>query len=169
MYAGVDYDTKAIHVVLLPEEGPARYLPFVMHGHDAFERTRVVRDVMPARGWWEDEGVIAIGIEEPMGQSTRPLNRVQGAVLACLPSSILVQPFMPGEWRNAVELKGNATKEAVAEFVLEMRGLDQALANEGTCQDALWTPVELDEWPQDACDAYCLALAVQKRTEPVAA
>ena len=153
MYAGVDYDTKAIHVVLLPEEGPARYLPFVMHGHDAFERTRVVRDVMPARGWWEDEGVIAIGIEEPMGQNTRPLNRVQGSVIACLPSSLLVQPLMPHEWRRDIGLPGNASKEDVHSYLF---------------QDA--AVIDSDgEWPQDAFDAYALALAVQRRTEPVAA
>ncbi len=152
MYAGIDYDTKAVHVVLLPDEGPARYLPFVMHGHDAFERTRAVRDVMPGRGWWEDEGVISIGIEEPMGQSTRPLNRVQGAILSCLPSSLLVHPMRPVEWRKHVGLAGNCGKVEIATFV-----------NGGKP----WLP-ERQDWPQDACDAYCLALAVQKLTEPVA-
>ena len=155
MYAGIDYDSFGIHVVLLPDEGPPRYLPFVMHGHDAFERTRAVRDVMPSRGWWEDEGVIAIGIEEPMGQNTRPVNRVQGAVLACLPASVLVQPFRPGEWRYAVKLPGNASKDIVAEFVAE-----QFFGEIGAAL--------IGDWPQDACDAYCLALAVQKLTAPVA-
>lgn len=154
MYAGIDYDSHAIHVVLLPDEGPPRYLPFVLTSHPrAFERTRTVRDVMPARGWWADEGVIAIGIEEPMGHSTRPLNRIQGAILSCLPGDVLVNPMMPGEWRKAVGLSGNAPKIEIATFV-----------NGGKP----WLP-ERQDWPQDACDAYCLALAVQKLTEPVSA
>ena len=64
MYAGIDFDTNAVHVVLLPEVAPPRYLPFVLEGHDAFERTRQIREVMPPRGWWEDEGVVAIAIDE---------------------------------------------------------------------------------------------------------
>jgi hypothetical protein len=159
MYAGIDFDSHAIHVVLLPDEGPPSYLPFVLTTHPrAFERTRTVRDVMPARSWWADEGVIAIGIEEPMGHSTRPLNRVQGAILACLPSDMLVNPMMPGEWRKEVGLSGNASKDEVALFV-------------GACiwPDAPLPLIPASTWPQDACDAYCLALAVQKLTEPVAA
>lgn len=153
MYAGIDYDSHAVHVVLLPDEGAARYLPFVLTSHPgAFERTRSVRDVMPARGWWGDEGVIAIGIEEPMGHSTRPLNRVQGAILACLPSALLVNPMMPGEWRKEVGLPGNCSKEEVFHFVSRVAPLEVA-----------------DTWPQDAMDAYCLALAVQKLTEPMSA
>jgi hypothetical protein len=158
MYAGIDFDTFGVHVVLLPDEGPPQYLPFVMHGQDAFERTRAIRDVMPARGWWEDEGVIAIGIEEPMGQSTRPLNRAQGAILSCLPSSLLVYPMRPGEWRNKVDLPGNASKEDVALFVGSQVWPDAPL------------PVKpASTWPQDACDAYCMALAVQRLTAPMAA
>ena len=155
MYAGIDYDTNAVHIVLVPEEGIPTYLPFVLYGHDAFERTRAVRDVMPARGWWEDEGIIAIGIEEPMGHSTRPLNRMQGAILSCLPAGLLVQPWRPGEWRKEVGLPGNATKEDVARFA---GGL-------------LWPDAPLRVVPssQDACDAFCIALATQLRTELVVA
>lgn len=159
MYAGIDFDTRAVHVVLLPDEGPARYLPFVMHGHDAFERTRAVRDVMPARGCWEDEGVIAIGIEEPMGRGSvvQKLNVVQGAILSCLPRSLLVNPMRPSVWRTAVGMPGNASKDDVAAFALD-------------AMSAFWREaVREDYWPQDAYDAWCMARAVQKLTEPVAA
>jgi hypothetical protein len=160
MYAGIDFDTKAVHIVLVPEEGSPQYIPCVMEGHDAFERTRVVRDVMPGRGWWRDVGVIACGIEEPMGRGSvvQKLNVVQGAILACLPGELLVNPMRPSVWRTAVGLAGNATKETVALFV-------------GACvwPDAPLPVKPASTWPQDACDAYCLALAVQKLTEPVAA
>ncbi len=162
MYAGIDYDTKAVHVVLLPEEGPPRYLPFVMHGVDPFDRARVVRDVMPARGWWADEGVIAIGIEEQasgspkMRASVQKLKMIQGAVLACLPSGdMVVEPFLPNEWRHTLDLPGNASKDDVAMFVHE-----QFFGVAAT---------QIEDWPQDAADAYCLALAVQRRLAPVAA
>lgn len=155
MYAGIDFDTKAVHVVLLPDDGPARYLPFVMDGQGAFERTRAIRDVMPARGWWADEGVIACGIEEPMGRGSvvQKLNVVQGAILSCLPRYLLVNPMRPSVWRVAVGLPGNASKEDVAGFTNNYKP---------------WPP-DRQDWPQDACDAYCMALAVQKLTEPVAA
>lgn len=168
MYAGVDFDTKAIHIVLLPEEGPAQYLPCVMHGHDAFERTRVVRDVMPARGWWEDQGVIALGIEEPMGRGSvvQKLNVVQGAVLACLPTYLLVYPMRPSVWRTKVDLAGNSSKEDVARFGLLVRRFGSRILE---MNQSLVTPFDLEAWPQDAYDAICMALAVQKLTEPVAA
>ncbi len=151
---GIDFDTHCVHCVLLPEEGHARYLPFRLEGQDAFERTRSVRDAMPSRSYWRDEGVIALGIEEPQGISkstVAKLKAVQGAVLACLPSYLLVHPMVPARWRAEVGLPGNATKEDVFQYVRQ----DAPLY--GYCE----------EWPQDAFDAYCLALAVQKLTEPV--
>lgn len=162
-FAGIDFDTWAVHVVLVPEEGLAEYHRYALpRDGDAFDRTRHVRDALPSRQWWLDEGIVAAGIEEPMGQSTRPLNRVQGAILSCLPTELLVHPMRPGEWRAACELPGNAKKEAVAEWVEAQR--ESYLENRGTCREPQWALFTLEPWPQDAADAYCMARAVEKLT-----
>jgi len=159
VYAGIDFDTKAVHIVLLPEEGDPQYLPCVMQGHDAFERTRVVRDVMPGRGWWRDVGVIACGIEEPMGRGSvvQKLNVVQGAILSCLPRDLLVNPMRPSVWRTQAGMAGNSKKVDV-EFWCRFSS-----PHAGT---GFFSGLS---WPQDAFDAYCLAVAVEKLTEPMAA
>lgn len=169
MYAGIDFDTHAVHVVLLPEEGLADYYRYELMGADAFERTRQVRDAMPPRTWWTDEGVIGAFIEEPAGKQTGYQFRVQGAILACLPPSLLVEKFMPSQWRKMVELKGNASKEEVAAFVMERRMNERSMENRGTCQEPLWEWAAMPDWPQDACDAYCLAMCAEMLTEPLAA
>lgn len=146
-FAGIDFDTFGVHVVLLQEDRPrADYHHFPLEdGADAFERTRSVRDAMPARGWWNDHGVVAAGIEEPAGRSVGFAFRVQGGILACLPRRLLVEKFMPSQWRKAVGLPGNCTKDRVRLFV----------------HDDLRARAR---WRQDACDAFCLALAVEKVT-----
>jgi Holliday junction resolvasome RuvABC endonuclease subunit len=57
-----------------------------------------------------------------------------------------VQPWIPSAWRKTVGLPGNASKGDVANFV--------------------WRTADAHEiaraaWPQDACDAYCIALATR--------
>lgn len=154
-FAGCDFDTHAIHVVLILEEGPPEYHRFELEGHDAFERSRDVRDKMPSRGWWADQGVIALAIEEPMGRGSvvQKLNVVQGAVLSCLPRELLVNPMRPSTWRVEAGMKGNAPKEEVARFVGSRIWPDSPLPL-----------IPASTWPQDACDAYCLALAAEKLT-----
>lgn len=144
--AGVDYSTHAVDCVFIDDDtGRAEWRHWPLTGNDSFDRTRAVRDAMPSRGWWEDEGVLAIGIEHPGGHhGTRDMIRVQGAILACLPTSLLVCPWPPAKWRKAVGLPGNASKLAVAAWA------DRHLAR---------SQVSWGTWPQDACDAYCIAQA----------
>lgn len=139
-YAGIDFDTHAVHLVLRPEDGrPATYTRYALAGVEAWQRARAVRDAMPSRGWWRDEGVVAVGLEEPFGYggSGAKLVRVQGAILACLPPELIVHLIPPGVWRTLVGLPGNASKAEVARYVAHTN------------------------WPQDACDAFCLALAAE--------
>lgn len=170
LFAGVDYDTHAVHVVFLPEEGHAEYRAFKLEGADPFERARQVREVMPPRSWWTDEGVVSVCIEEQhsgspkMRHSIQQLKMIQGAILSCLPRGLLVAPLSATEWRSKLELAGNASKEAVREFVYALRFDDTELVNTGTAQEPLWERSELEDWPQDACDAYCLALCAEKLT-----
>jgi hypothetical protein len=155
--AGIDYSTHAVDVVLLDEDtDAASWHRFELAGMDAWERTRDVRHSLHARASGLDwDNVVAVGIEDPRGFNAGALYRVQGAILACLPTRVLVQPWIPGQWRKAVGLPGNASKDAVAEWATWKGGLGAKAVF----------------WPQDACDAYCIALAtrsVLQRTEAIA-
>jgi len=150
--AGIDFSTWHIDVVLLDEDTDhADWHRFTLaNTGDAFDRARTVRLAMPGRSWWDDHGVLAVGIEQPFGRgsSVTPLYRVQGAVLACLPPLTLVHPWAPSSWRKAVGLPGNCPKDAVAAFVHD-------------------SATETLQWSQDACDALCVALATREALERV--
>jgi hypothetical protein len=174
-YAGIDMDTHAVHVVRLAEDGSATYDRFELSGSDAFERTRSIRDALPARSaaFWDD--VEACAIEEPQGAqraTVAKLKAVQGAVLACLPSSLLVEPLVPARWRTVCGLSGRASKEKVMDFVKKRAGVytsDYAHPHFQAGTIVLNFSHESRTWPQDACDAYCLALAVSRLVQRAAA
>jgi hypothetical protein len=153
MIAGIDFSTKAVDVVLLAEDSyAATWHRFELEGQDAFDRARDVRAAV--QGWhslWDD--VVACGIEDPRGYGAGSLYRVQGAILSCLPGAMLVQPLIPSSWRKTVGLKGNASKDDVRRFSQASAGMYVA-----------GQYVELErwpDWPQDAHDAYCIALATR--------
>jgi hypothetical protein len=160
MIAGIDYSTRAVDVVLLDEDtDAATWHRFELVGADAFDRARDVRRAMLSRPMpWEDrlsgdsslfwDDVLACGIEDPRGFNSGSLYRVQGAILACLPARLLVHPLIPSSWRKTVGLPGNANKQGVWEFA-DGKGKGH--------------------WPQDACDAYCIALATRTLLERVPA
>lgn len=142
LIAGIDLSTRAVDCVTIHETTGRldawHHWPIDAQG-DAFDRTRWIRDTMPARGWWKDQGVAAIGIEDPRGNSAGIIYRAQGAILACLPTSILVHPLIPSEWRKLVGLPGNASKQDVRDFA----------------------PGTIDGAPQDAYDAWAIAEATR--------
>ena len=148
--AGIDFSSHQADVVLLDESTDhATHHVFKFGRGDAFDRARTIRYSMPSRSWWEDEGVIAIGIEDPRGvarSADAPLYRAQGAILVCLPQLLLVQPWKPGEWRKQLGI-ANTGKVAPAAFALER-----------------WLP-PVGVWTQDMADAYCLAYATRQRIE----
>lgn len=148
--AGIDYSTTKINVVVLADEEQAvkpdarRWVFQIPPGSgDAFDRARVVKLIFPHLDFWERHEVAGVALEEPRGPGNGALLRIQGALLACLPHDLLVQPLLPSQWRKHAGLAGNATKEQVREFVEER---DWRARN----------------WSQDDCDAYCLALAMRK-------
>ena len=150
--AGIDLSTRFVDVVKLElDSDRATWHRFELKGQDAFERARSVGLAVPGRAmsFWDD--VLAVGIEDPRGYGAGSLYRVQGAVLACIPQGRLVHPWIPSAWRKAVGLPGNASKDVVGLFVSgRRRHVDQ------------WAVVR---WPQDACDAYCIALAVRNQLQ----
>lgn len=147
--AGIDFDTHAVHVVLLEldSDRAQHWCAAIAKGGDAFDRTRRIRDVMPSRGYWDDEGVVAIGIERPMGfrsaLGSHTLLRAQGAILACLPSATLVHELAPQEWKRDSLGKGNASKTEVLHWAHEH-----------------WLPMR-DRMGQDEADAFCIAWAIR--------
>lgn len=155
MIVGIDLSTFFIDLVEITDsdDPEPRWTRFSLVGEEAFDRALSVRDYFPDRRddfWISTE---SIGIEEPYGKFVvGKLYRVQGAILMQLPR-VRTERWMPGEWRKANGLKGNATKEVVALAVrekFERKGIPSAF---------------LDLWPQDAFDAYCVAVAQAKRVE----
>jgi hypothetical protein len=154
MIAGIDYSTRAVDVVLLDEDtDAATWHRFELLGKDAFDRTRDVQRAfnLTSEQW---DSVMAVGIENPGGKfGTSAMYRIQGAVLSCIPFHKLVQPFPPASWRKTVGLPGNASKDDVAEWATWKGGLGAKAVF----------------WSQDACDAYCIALATRTLLERVPA
>lgn len=149
MIAGVDLNSFAIDFVLLDEDTNEA----VHHRRrldtgpgDSFQRARRVRDALPTRASWKDSGITLLAVEKPMGDQNRglvPLMRVQGALLSCLPAELTVIELEPYRWRQGCGLKGNASKQQIAAWVV------------ATFPGAAG-------WGQDACDAYAIAYAARK-------
>ena len=157
--AGCDFSTNAVDVVFVDESDSALVQRFTIHleGADALERTRELSRPLAHNLALDLDDVIAFGIEEPAGQQTGRLFRVQGAILARLPRNLLVNTWMPSEWRASVGLKGNCSKADVQLWAW------QRLIDDNVTLTPAW------EWHQDACDAYCIALATLQALERKAA
>lgn len=153
-FAGIDYSSTAIDVVRLElDSDAARWDRILLDSTgklETIDRARRIRDLLPSRRAWADDGVVCIGIELSMTRmfsSAVSLSRVQGAILACLPPPGADPPvlYLPAyEWKKAFGLSGNANKRGVRAAVLE-------------------------RWPnlptncgQDALDAYAIAWAARE-------
>lgn len=149
MIAGIDFSSFQADIVVLSEDDDtATHHVFRFGKGDAFDRARTIRGSMPSRDWWTDQGVIAIGLEDPRGvarSADAPLYRAQGAIIACLPPRLLVQPWKPGEWRKQLGIS-NVGKEAPAWFATNH-----------------WHSPAIRIASQDAMDAFCIAMATRQR------
>lgn len=162
MIAGCDYSTRFIDIVLLDEDSDAAtWHRFELVGDGAcgaFDRAREVGLAFPNRGssFWDD--ILAVGIEDPRGYNAGALYRIQGAILSCIPNDKLVHPLVPSQWRKTVGLPGNCPKTAIRDFVgRTIKVGHDAMPNNGPI---IWPDLS-SAWPQDACDAYCIALATR--------
>jgi hypothetical protein len=164
LIAGIDYSTRAIDIVLLDEDSDAatwhRFELAWPDFSDAFARARSVPVNVPGprAEFWDD--VLAVGIEDPRGYNAGALFRIQGALLTRIPRDKLVHPLIPSQWRKTVGLPGNASKVDVAAFALGRR--EPMYDENGRGRYGVI-------WPQDACDAYCIALATRTLLERVPA
>lgn len=156
-YAGIDYDSSAIHVVLIDEDTG---LPVERHkfslgqrGSTSFDRARLVRDVLPARARWRDT-VVAVGLEVPFTihkGTAVAYARIEGALLACLPPELRIHQLGPVEWKRLTlgDGKTQAKKPVVRAWAQE-HGMPAGLE-------------------QDFYDAFCLAHATRVEVEKTAA
>lgn len=148
-FAGVDFSTHNVDLVLIDLDNlePPAWHRYMLIGETAFDRARNVRDAMPARTAYDDEGVVLVAIEAPFSRG-RPaagaaLSRVQGAILACLPAGVEVLELRANEWRDALGLPTRGT-------TAELKAHAARYA---------WARGARIDWPIDATDAYCIAAA----------
>ncbi len=149
MILGIDYDTHGIDIVMVDLDGEATWRHYDLPGTgDAFARMCEVANVLPARRSVAWDRVSAVGIEEPMSRGPRSvslipkLKAMQGAICACLPPRVPIMNITPTKWREGVGLPANATKDVIRLHVHN-------------------DPASDPHWPQDACDAYCIARTVE--------
>jgi hypothetical protein len=156
---GIDYSTHGCDVVSLDlEHDTASWRRIDFPGAGALARARGVRDAMPSRGSWIDDGAALIVIERPMSRNLQlltPLMRTLGAMHACLPTSVEVWELSPVEWRRELGLKMTAAKE-----------VSKAQAAAFAAERWRDLPVLVT---QDAIDAFCVAYAARRMCEKAAA
>lgn len=140
--AGIDLSSRAIDIVKIEEESNrAEWFRFELEGASAWERTRDVRRAMPKGSWWDD--VYLAAIETPFPDQQGVLRRVQGAVMACIPSRLLVWEANAAEWKRELGLK---TKPSWGDL--------DALTGDTTVvlPDSRWVNAQ-----EHFRDAYCIA------------
>lgn len=169
---GVDLSTKAVTAVMLDhEENLVDWWHVEMAGENALERCRDaalrLREIP-----WDDPSIIAF--ERPAGSSVRvamDIWRMMGVILGMrwyipvgptwdedvkisattpvIPLSTPIWEFTPSDWKKKAGLRGDATKEMIVAFVDAQRRKTRAPLTGPSLRGA----------PQDAYDAYCVALA----------
>lgn len=155
---GADFSTRFVDFVKLPLEGHAtpEWTRVELQPGGAFHATRTLRHALGQQallgGWWDDVAVCYLERPYGRGESIHKLMRIQGALLACIPDRVVVDELAPGEWRKAVGLPGNATKEQVAKFAYDTLAVTVGHLNHAGAE--CWCC-----WPQDGFDAYSIALA----------
>lgn len=153
--AGIDFSTKAIHIVTLAEdtnEADIHVVRLDLERGDAETRLRRLRDRMPVRTAWHDIGVTLIAIELPFfGRSAgqlAPMAMGYGALLACLPADIPLMPLRADDWRGECALPKRGAKS-----VLKKAAIDYARV----CWDN--PPQTIDD---NTADAFCIAWAARE-------
>lgn len=156
MIVGIDLSTHNVDLVKLDEDSDrAEWVRVPLVGENAIDRARSYADrhhdhlaaVADWDGYWSD--VVLVALEDPAGRGdTRKIARVQGVVIATIPTRVQVWTMQPAEWRKACAMPGNCPKERVRLFA-EVRLQD---ADPGG---------DFQRWPQDAYDAYAIAYAAR--------
>ena len=147
MIAGVDFSSRAIHLVLLDDDtDTAEGHVIELVGRTPFERARSALWFFPPRSWFEDKGVWLLGIEDPHSRANhtaKALGLAAGAIAALLPRELVVIQTPPAEWKRLFTGDAHAAKEIV-----------------GLHARAIWPepPAKADD---NTWDAYGIAWAVR--------
>jgi hypothetical protein len=165
LVAGIDVSTRAVDIIKLPLDGDnARWDRYELEGPTALERATCLPEILPRGTYWDDVALVAL--ERPYGPGRDilfHLHLVVGAVIAALPARLRPPWLMhPTEWRKACGMPGNAHKDAVRAWATVKRTRHTIEKSE------LWSRAYYEEprmWPQDACDAYCIAYAARALNE----
>ncbi len=151
---GIDLSTHAIDLVYLDEDTlrgdwdritlprTTRLAPAAQRG----EQIAHINDHFPTLNTLEAAGVWLAGIEDPHGRhahTAKALGEITGAVKLLLTRRDIPHiPIPPAEWKRELGLPGNATKDQVRDRIAGGY-----------------------HWPQDAFDAYAIALAALRINE----
>lgn len=156
MIVGIDLSTRAIHVVELPEDTNEATLHVVRldtERGNAIERVRRIRDRMPARTAYRDNGCTLIAIEEPYarGPGIAPMMAVYGALLQCLPADVPLLELRADDWRRECSIPIRKPRDAGSDF--------HKRAAVGFARELWKNPPFFDD---NGADAFCIAWAARE-------
>lgn len=108
-YLGIDYSSKAIDAVILDDDTDHathhRHSLIALPGQptDGLHAARRLRGSFLTRTWFEDHGIVLVGIELPFGKpnALTPLMRIQGAIAVLIPPEYPIVEFHPATWLKA--------------------------------------------------------------------
>lgn len=156
MIAGLDISTRAVHIVSLPEdtnEGVLHVVRVDTQRGDATERIRRLRDRMPGRAAWRDDGCTLIAIEKPFHRSPgiAAMMAVYGALLQLFPADLPLLELRSDDWRRECGIPIRKPRDAGSDFH-KRRAVQFA-------REQWLNPPPLDH---DAAEAFCVAYAARE-------
>lgn len=165
---GCDLSTRAIDLVSLDEDTPARceHLRVPLTGEWWWSARNMRRGLQEHHipEWLDEKGVHLVGVERPYGRQIKAvaaLYTIMGAFLASMPPRVLCFEVSPAQMRQELGIPGNCAKAKL--------------------HDAVWSHVfgrvpavglVAIDWPDDAYDAWAAghaALAINDRATKEAA
>lgn len=151
MIGGIDLSSRALHICVLDEdtnEAKVHVVRLDLERGGATTRIRRMRDLMPARKAWDDNGVTLIALERPIAVHSNVPLMVYGALLQLIPPDMPVLELRANDWRRECSLptRGDRTK---------LKNAAKAFARQ------CWAnaPVAIDD---DVADAFCIAWAARE-------
>lgn len=151
---GIDVSSYAIDMVLLQDEPDQECTWHRATLGDQqtplLDRVIATRKLFPKPSEFDDHGIYAIAIEDPMSRFphvAKSLGQVTGAVIARTPAHVQIIQTQPHEWRQLTGGKGAKKADGIR-----------------------WAQTELGHttWSDDAYEAYCIARAVRTLCETAA-
>lgn len=139
-FVGIDVNATEVNLVSVDLDTFETKHHLLLGAKKSFETARLMKTVMPHSSWWDDIALAAI--ERPSGRFPKVIYAqalVIGALIAVIPTRVLIQEFVPANWKKLVGLHGNATKDQVKAWATEFGAGP--------------------EWDEHACDALAICHA----------